>query len=270
MRLMDKNMSIAAKLPWLLCALLITSGCQWAKPKVNTGAKAADTIESDHTSVNPKASAEASSQNCDQLLDENAKLQEELKTKDLDITKLNAELKYHTDRNRHLEQLCQSIQQDLTQAERQFISIEQRLQLKETKASAVSALAEAKLAVDKYKSGSRTDSEFESLAEIEQKLEGSSQLIKKENYAASVYYSNRVHKMLERAADKQTYFKAHGETRIVSVFKANLRIGPGLDHEVIGQLTFGSVLMQVEQSDEWSRIETEDGLEGWIHRELIH
>jgi hypothetical protein len=266
MRRLGKNMPAAAVLLWLSFLLVFSCGCQWAKSKVKDPAHAAGSDYPSHTG----GDTDISYQQCRQLMDENQRLREDLKTKELDVTKLTADLTYCSERNKHLEQLCESIRQDLTQAEKQFISIEERLQLKETKASAVSALAEAKLAYDKYKVNLDTNSDLESLKEIEQKLEESSQLIQKENYAASVYYSKRVHKMLERSANTQVFLRSHVETRIVSVQKANLRSGPGLDHDVIAQLTFGAVLVQVEKSDEWSRIETQDGIEGWIHRNLIH
>lgn len=253
---MGKNMPISAKLAWLMCLLLFTGGCHFAKSRVT------DAGRSDSSEVEV-------SKRCRQLAEENARLREELKTRDLDITKLTADLEYMTKKNRHLEEIRQSIQQDLDQAEKQFISIEQRLQLKETKASAVSSLAEARLAYDKYKSVQSKTADVGLLEEIERKLEESRELIDKNNYPASVYYSKRVHRMLERTASNEAFLRSNGETRVVSVSKANLRKGPGLDYEVIGQLNFGTILVQVELADKWSKIETQDGIVGWIHRDLI-
>jgi hypothetical protein len=263
-------MSITAQSLLLLSLLLLSGGCQWANTGGNEVARAGDAELRATSSTHPDTNTVADSRNCAQLRGENSRLKEGLKTRDLDITKLTADLAYQKDRNHQLELLCRSIQQDLTQAEKQFISIERRLQLKETKASAVSALAEAKLSYDKFKSmNGGLQADLETLQDIEHKLEESSQLIQKENYAASVYYSKRVHRMMERSATFQAYHGAHGETRIVSVSTANLRGGPGLDHDIIATLNFGTVILQVDLANDWSRVETQDGIEGWIHRELI-
>jgi hypothetical protein len=271
MRLMGRNMSIIAGLPWLASLLLFSGGCQWANTRGKDATQPGDGDPRAQSSLHADTNSVAASRDCSRLLEKNARLKDDLETRDLDITKLNADLAYEKDRSRQLEQLCRSIQQDLAQAERQFISIEHRLQLKETKASAVSALAEAKLAFDKFKSiNGGTGVDLESLQEIERKLEESGQLIQKENYAASVYYSKRVHRMMERSATFKTYSRGQRETRIVSVPKANLRDGPGLDHGVIAQLSFGTLILQVERLEDWSRIETQDGIEGWVHHELIH
>ncbi len=252
---------------------MLTGGCHFAKSRTTDAGRAGDAELSVQNPVqNPPQSdsgAVEASERCRQLAEENERFRKELKTKELDITKLTADLQYMTKKNQHLEEIRQSIQQDLDQAEKQFISIEQRLQLKETKASAVSSLAEARLAYDKYKSIQSKTTDVGLLEEIERKLEESRQLIDKDNYPASVYYSKRVHRMLERSASNEAFLRSNGETRVVSVSKANLRKGPGLDYEVIGQVIFGTVLVQVELSDKWSKIETQDGVVGWIHRDLI-
>jgi uncharacterized protein YgiM (DUF1202 family) len=60
-----------------------------------------------------------------------------------------------------------------------------------------------------------------------------------------------------------------GETRIVSVTRANLRYGPGTSHDVIDNLEFGTILIKIEQADDWSKIVTKDGRKGWILTALI-
>jgi len=263
----NKMSPFALKLPWLLCILLLAAGCQWSKSGASHSMQAGDT-EVQAIPV-PDSTAGSAGAVCARLVTENALLRDDVKTKDLDIAKLSADLEYQKEKTRHFEQLCQNIQEDLTQAEKQFVSIEERLQLKESKASAVAALAEAKLAYDKYKFKHGEDSDAELLAEVEQKLAESGRLIEKENYAASVYYSKRANKMLERSSSTRPYLRVQGETRIVSVTTANLRNGPGLTHQIIGRLNFGTVLIQEKQSDDWLKVATEQGLQGWIHSDLI-
>ncbi|MFH1755501.1 MAG: SH3 domain-containing protein [Candidatus Latescibacterota bacterium] len=263
---MGKNNSSIAKFAWLLCVMLVSGSCQWAKPKMQDPAH----LElSSGGSTHADSSALTAPANIVEFTEDTARLRDELIMRDLDITKLTADLDYHKKRNQHLELLCKNLQQDLTQAEKQFISIEKRLQLKESKASAVSALAEAKLAYNRFQPNSNMSFDPQLLAEIDQKLAESAQLIQIENYTAAVYYAKRALRMLERSANTHEYIRRDGERRVVSVARANLRSGPGLDHDVIAHLAFGTVLVQVEKANDWSKIEAPNGVTGWIHYKLI-
>lgn len=44
----------------------------------------------------------------------------------------------------------------------------------------------------------------------------------------------------------------------------NLRSGPGLDEEVIGQATYGEILGVIGAAPEWLYVKTQTGLYGWV------
>ncbi|NIM19849.1 MAG: SH3 domain-containing protein [Candidatus Latescibacteria bacterium] len=203
------------------------------------------------------------------ILDENKRLRVELKTKDLDIAKLNAEFEAQTDRNKYLEEVNESTKHDLEQVEKQFVSLERRLQIKETKASAVATLAEVRLVFDNLVKEDSLFLDSPTATEIRQKLNESDELIQKQNYPAAVYYANRAHRLLQNYSSKRPPQLPAGKTRIVSVQKAKIRRGPSTKHEVVGILSFGTIVIQEDQVKDWARIKTKKGLAGWIYKKLI-
>ncbi len=49
----------------------------------------------------------------------------------------------------------------------------------------------------------------------------------------------------------------------------NVRSGPSTKHEIIGKVTAGTKVTQLEQSDSWYRVKLSDGEVGWVHRILV-
>jgi DNA repair exonuclease SbcCD ATPase subunit len=163
--------------------------------------------------------------------------------------------------NRHLQSELQHTRAVLEYVERQFVSLEQGLQSYETKASAVAALAEARLAYDKLIREDPDAKKRPAVVEALEKLQKSDEMIPKQRYAASVYFAKRALRLLEEHSKG-------GNVRIVTVNNANMREGPGLDFNVISRMTLGTVLIELEHQSQWYRVETEAGLSGWVHESV--
>jgi SH3-like domain-containing protein len=58
-------------------------------------------------------------------------------------------------------------------------------------------------------------------------------------------------------------------TVIISVFKGNLRSGPGLQNTIIAQLDHGTIMSVLERSGEWLKVTDSEALTGWLHRKVI-
>lgn len=56
---------------------------------------------------------------------------------------------------------------------------------------------------------------------------------------------------------------------VVKVDIANIRSGPGTDYRLVGQARYGVVLQTVERSSGWVKVRHENGLTGWISRDLL-
>ena len=50
---------------------------------------------------------------------------------------------------------------------------------------------------------------------------------------------------------------------------ANIRSGPGTQHRIVGKAEYGELLRTREKRAEWVRVEREEGVSGWIARQLL-
>jgi uncharacterized protein YgiM (DUF1202 family) len=186
------------------------------------------------------------------------KQRQELRQQNATLQELTGQLE---DGNRHLQSELQHTRAVLEYVERQFISLEQGLQSYETKASAVAALAEARLGYDKLIREDPDAAKRPAVAEALEKIQKSDEMIPKQRYAASVYFAKRALRLLEE-------YNTGGNVRIVTVNEANMRQGPGLDFDVVSRVSLGTVLIELEYKSPWYRVETESGLSGWVHESV--
>jgi SH3-like domain-containing protein len=51
--------------------------------------------------------------------------------------------------------------------------------------------------------------------------------------------------------------------------KINIRSGPGLKYDVVGQAYYGVVIAKEKEKKGWVKVKHESGLEGWIKKSLV-
>jgi hypothetical protein len=241
----------------VLCACLVlfavlSSGCQWAAR--GSGDAAADSLSLDAL----------------QLSRENATLKSRVEAQKLDLAKLRADYQRQVELNELLNEDIDQIKLELRRVEQQFITFEKRLQVKETKASAVAAIAEAQLLFEKLRNDKAHPLDSITIDEVTTRLEMSDEMVRKAKYAAAVYYSKRAMRAMNQADRRRNMVLAEGDTRIITVSVANLRKGPGSDYTVIAKLSYGTIILQTDVNDEWSKVRTQSGVIGWVHSSLIH
>lgn len=192
------------------------------------------------------------------LRDENKALRKDIDAKNALILKLTAESESYAENLRYLEAELRQSREALESAEKQFISADIGLQSSETKASAVAALAEARLAYDRTL---RENPDAGALANVQmarEKVRQGEDQLSRERFASSVYFAKRAVTLLEESPSRKM-------VRIISVDQANMRRGPGLEYDVIERLVMGTVLYESKSINNWHKVRTRDGLEGWVH-----
>ena len=239
-----------------LCILLctqLTTGCQWMARGSGGGASG------DSLSLDPI-----------ELSEENVRLKSRVESQELDLAKLRAEYQRQVERNGFLKEDIDQLKSELRKVEQQFITFEQRLHAKETKASAVAAIAEAQLLFEKLKTGESQPLDSLTIDEVASRLETSDEMVRKAKYAAAVYYAKRAMRALNQVDRRRNLALADGNARIIIVSMANLREGAGSDYKVIAKLSYGTIIVQTEVANDWSKVRTESGVSGWVHNSLIH
>lgn len=56
---------------------------------------------------------------------------------------------------------------------------------------------------------------------------------------------------------------------IVNVDVLRLRNGPGTDHEILDRLMLGTLLVVIEQENDWLKVITPEGKGGWVHGDYV-
>lgn len=250
-----------AKVCVCLCTLLVLGACRWMSPQSPGQDWELTQSQRDSLKIYLKSYRQTAA--------DNKRLKAQNESQSLDIAKLRAECEHQTARNELLEEELEHLKNDLDQVEKQFIFFEKRLQVKETKASAVAAIAEVQLLFDKLRKESPHPLHPNVVAEVNEKIRASDDLVKNQNYAAAVYYANRAMRILNQTERLNNVTYSDGTPRIVSVFKANVRKGPGSKFDVIDKVSYGAVVVQLDVSDNWCKVRTKSGKSGWIHVSLI-
>ncbi len=244
----------------IVLVLSICSGCQWMNSGSSGNLNLTD-AELDSLSQN--------SRTCKNLKAENNRLTGLVSSQKLDLAKIEASYKQQAELNKFLREELEHSNDDLDRVERQFVVFEQRLKVTETKASAVAEVAEVQLLFDRFRAETPDGLDSVTVADVSLKISTSEELIKKRKYAASVYFSNRAMKILNQTERRRNLVFADGTTQIISVKLANMRGGPGEKYSVLEKLTLGTVVMQLESSEDWIKIRTESGKHGWVHNSLV-
>ena len=242
-----RSLSIA-----LVAAIMTLAGCQWMSPSKSGDPDGIMTAD------------EAS-----KLKKTNSRLKEEIESSKLDLARKNADIKNRDQLVKLLEGEVASLKSDLEYVEKQFVSFERRLTRKETKASAVSAVADVRILIDKMRAEPGAEVDAETLVEVEEKLATASQLTEKRNYSAAVYYASRAMRILNRTEHRVSAREISRNSLVVSVSRANLRSGPGPKHAVVSKLDYGTAVLQLAAKDDWLKVRTMSGQLGWIHKSLL-
>lgn len=195
-------------------------------------------------------------------------LQKQTQSQQLDLAKTRAELAQRDEIIAGVRADLESTRSDLNYAERQFVTIERGLMREESRASAVSAIAEVRLLRERVIKSDTTAYARELSAQVDKFIQTADRLVTKQNYTAAVYYANRATRMLHRT-DRRMLREVVGPALVVSVSRANLRGGPSSKYDVLGHLDYGVVVTQLELKGEWYHVRTRSGTDGWVHRSLV-
>jgi uncharacterized protein YgiM (DUF1202 family) len=211
------------------------------------------------------------------LADSRTEAQELKKT----ISSLNLRLLDLESTAHELQRRTESQQQRLEAAIVEVVRAKAKLRSIESKAEAVSTLAEAEIAVRDLKGRlSGLDKlAIEEVETAEQLLSMSADAFKDQNFGGALYLANQskarvraiqtqLNKIPEGAGvSGETPFSYPLTLKVIK--KSNVRQHPGLTEKIIALLDSGSLVTGYGYKDNWVHIETQEGIKGWIFQTLI-
>ena len=167
----------------------------------------------------------------------------------------------------YLERQVARLRADLNQAEESMVGIESGLRGIHTRADAVSALAEARIAVERASRAARWRPE--QVKEARAKLEEAERQLQAGHSGSAVFFASRARRIAETLNEEAEHVARSTSTRFVNTRRVNLRSGPSTDHGVVDVLSEDTPVFPERQNGEWVLVRTLSGPAGWVHTELL-
>jgi hypothetical protein len=166
-----------------------------------------------------------------------------------------------------LELEVERLRADLSKAEQELVAAESGLSGFRSRADAISALAEARIQVER--AAERAPWRAPLLKEAEEKLEQAERLAEARNFGSAIFFASRAERIARDTLEEAERAESAPGARIISGRRVNLRDGPSIQHAVLAVLLFGTPVFPERENDEWVLLRTADGSVGWVHRSLI-
>ncbi len=171
------------------------------------------------------------------------------------------------ERTAYLELEVERLRADLRQAEEAMVAIESGLRGVHTRADAVSALAEARISVDRAtRSVTWRQSEVQ---EAVAKLEEAERQFQEGHPGSTVFFASRAKRIADTLNDEANKVARTENARFIEAQRVNLREAPTLDSRVLAVLRGSTPVFPERREGAWVLVRTAAGQVGWIHASLL-
>jgi hypothetical protein len=168
---------------------------------------------------------------------------------------------------RALEREVQRLRGELLEAEGAMVAIESGVRGAQTRADAVSALAEARISVERARSSApwrRAE-----IAELSEKLEEAERQFESGNPGSAVFFASRAKRVADGLREEAQRTANAAGARKIRAARANLRAGPSTTDPVLIVLRHATPVLPQRSDGEWVLVRTPDGEAGWVHASLL-
>jgi hypothetical protein len=165
------------------------------------------------------------------------------------------------------EREVERLRADLQQAEESLVAMESGLRGFQSRADAVSALAEGRIALERV--GPRVPWRQEQVAEAREKLAEASHQIEEGHVGSAVFFASRAHRITASLREEAHRVEAWADKRVVLGVMVNLRAGPSTRHGVVDVLVAATPVFPERHAGSWTLVRTPHGRVGWVHASLL-
>jgi hypothetical protein len=170
-------------------------------------------------------------------------------------------------RSRWLEREVERLRADLRQAEDAMVAIESGQRGDQTRANAVSAIAEARIAVER--AARQAPWRAEEVQEARRKLEEADRQLQAGHFGSAVFFASRASRIAAALGREGRLVAEAGNVRFVSAKTLNLRAEPSKEASVIARLSKGTPVFSERAEGEWTLVRTPQGQVGWVYAGLL-
>ena len=170
-------------------------------------------------------------------------------------------------RTEFYEREAERYRADLEEAEASIIAIESGLRGELSRADAVSAVAEARIAVDR--AADAAPWRAAQIREAREKVDEADRQLREERIGSAIFFASRARRISKDLLDESSLVATARNLRFVIGRRVNLREGPSTDDRVLTVLLRGEPVFSERYAADWRLIRTPAGRVGWIHDSLL-
>lgn len=156
---------------------------------------------------------------------------------------------------------------DLEEAEASVVAIESGLRGELSRADAVSAVAEARIAVDR--SADAAPWRANQIHEAREKVEEADRQLQEGRVGSAIFFASRARRVSQDLMKEAATVSSAQNVRFVSGRRVNLREGPSTEQRVLTTLPRGQPVFSERHAGRWTLVRTSAGRVGWIHGTLL-
>jgi Bacterial SH3 domain len=171
------------------------------------------------------------------------------------------------DRLKLLELEVERLRADLRAAEDTLLAVESGLRSAQTRAEAVSRLAEARINIDR--AAERAPWRADAVEEARHELEEAERQLGAGHVGSAVFLVSRAGRIAQTLVAESALVAQAGTTRYVRGARVNLRAEPSIDAEVVAVLPRELPVFPEAESGDWLLVRTVTGKVGWVHAPLL-
>jgi hypothetical protein len=168
----------------------------------------------------------------------------------------------------YLEREVERMRADVRQAEDAMIYLESGMRGEHTRADAVSAVAEARVAVEH--ACERAPWRNSDCEEARSKLKEAERQIQRSRMGAAVFFASRAQRIADDVGSEAQVVARTGNAIFVTGKRVHLRSGPSTDDTILRVLTRSTPVFQERRDGEWVLVRTHSGRVGWIYGSLLN
>lgn len=167
-----------------------------------------------------------------------------------------------------LENVVAKLQDRLAHTEGELAALETQLGETHNRADAVSALAAARVAVQR----AARDAPWDTLEinAANDRLEVAEGHIDQGDYGAAAFFAYRANQAAERLISDAKQMDEPNITMFIKGERVNLRAGPSTENDILDVLDEGTPVFSIHRNANWVHVRTLSGEEGWVHASLLN
>jgi hypothetical protein len=171
------------------------------------------------------------------------------------------------ERTEFFEREIERLRADLAKAEASIVAMESGLRGSQSRADAVSALAEARIALDRV--SRQVPWRQDRVAEARAKLDEARRQLDLDHIGSAMFFASRAQGITESLDSEARLVAGWPGRRLVGAPRVNLRTGPSREHPVLAVLLEETPLLLERHQHEWALVRTPAGQVGWVYAPLL-